>query len=1012
MNPVAKLLTSIFQSPAQREQRAAIESLQKEHKRAVRRLEEMYDDALSDWQRELDEIRGNSLAGRAGARKDGDSWPLLVNMEDLNRYRAESREVCDGNGYGAGMLDRAIDFVIGDGMQPEVTLRGAKKGAVSTGVADADGDGRPDADAAVVNVQAVIDEFRRLNDWGMGDEDREEEGFRRSQRDAEVGVRFFAGGAKTNGIPRVRWFEPEQLDTPPSALPNERWGIRTDKDDVEDKQAYYLKRIDGTGGEWVDAGEICWHKLGTDRTVLRGMPQFWLVAKALRQAEALNSAVAEVSAIQARIAYVREHAAGVMPGQITDFVGGQGDATTRKRTPYGDSYRRVGITEEGTTVDMSSGMKFTAGPVSQGVPAFVQALQSRLRQVCARFGYPEFFTGDASNGNYASLLAAGGPAERAFKRRQMKYAAFQACVYRKACEYAVQAGRLSAADLAAVDIKVKPGGVAVSNKLEEAQVQQIRIQNKILSPQTAMMQNGEDPRLEAANIEAWDAKFGMGAMGLGGGQAAQLLELSGGLGESYTQDEYELLTEAQRGLLVKQSGVDSLGRPYTRWVSAGGDVGGKADASVQRARMVKPGGETADDAKAKPDAPKSAKSEKPKQAAKTRDQLDYLPKDPKRLTVDQAVQALTDLGYSDVEWGTDAMTATAPDGKAVSLPHAQVKRVLYGDAAVPKASRMNLTDLSRAFAQAGGGRILGPATGEPVAKPKAFRVRGADGNELVVAAGDILSAVVRAGLAREQYREDQYELLTEADRAGLVKRAGVDAAGRRYTRWVRVDQDGPMSGDDKKRAKAAAEVEKQVKAERKSVMHKAERDFDRQLSPEVDALQRTQDKRWSDEQLELQDDFDTQQAIRDEDRAKADDDKQAARDRQDAEHEAKIEKYVASRTAAIRTLPEQEREAETERLNQWADSQRDKHAAEMKAARKAEDDSVKAERRREDQEAKAAHRQKVATASKEDDARSRAEMNELKANHRERWNQFYADYRAETDRLAAERIKQFVGSGE
>jgi hypothetical protein len=515
------LIANLFAPRAVREQRDEVARLGKKLDLANRRLSEAYDDLdnrICDWERERDQLMGGGLSGRQGARQGGQDWPFLRNMQDLIDKRADSREACSGNGYGASVLDRMIDFVIGDGMQPSVTLKGAAKGAVSTGVADADDDGEPDADPAVVAVQEVIDEFREANDWGCGEEDREEEGFRRSMRDGEVGVRFFKGGGDANGIPRCRWFEPEQLNSPPSALLNERWGIRTEPDDVETKLAFWLYDMGGTGGKWYKASEIVWHKLGTDRTVLRGMPQFWLVARALHQCEALNSAVAEVSAIQARIAYVRQHAPGVMPGQISTFVGGTGDATTKKRTPYGDSYRRVGITEEGTTVDMSNGMQFTAGPVSTGVPAFVQALQSRLRQVCSRFGLPEFVTGDASNNNLASALVAGGPAERAFKRHQKRYGSFQAAVYRKACEYAVAAGRLSEEDLESVEITVKAGGVSIANKLEEAQVQQIRIQNKLLSPQTAMVQNGDDPRVEAANIEAWDAKFGSGAMGLNGDQ--------------------------------------------------------------------------------------------------------------------------------------------------------------------------------------------------------------------------------------------------------------------------------------------------------------------------------------------------------------------------------------------------------------------------------------------------------------------------------------------------------------
>lgn len=802
-------LANLFRSPAVRERDAVLESLSRDLKRAERKLRESYayaDDMVAGWERERDEIlNGNTLGGRRGARKDGDNWPYLRNMEDLIRMRQASREACEGNGYGAGMLDRAIDFVIGDGMQHEVTLIGPKKGAVATGVADADGDGRPDADPAVERVEAVIEEFRRLNDWGCGEEDREEEGFRRSQRDGEVAGRFFAGGGDTNGIPYFRWIEPEQVDSPPSANPNERWGIRHKPGDVETKEAYYVYDLDGTGGEWVDAKEVVWHKLGTDRTVLRGVPQFWLVARALYQSDALNSALAEVSAIQAKIAYVREHATGVMPGQITDFVGGTLDGTGVKRTAYGDKYRRTGIQEEGTTVDMSAGMKFTAGPASTGVPAFVQALQSRLRQVCARFGYPEFFTGDASNNNYASSLTAGGPAERAFKRKQHRYASFQAAVYRRACEYAVRAGRLSAADLAAVEIKVKPGGVAIANKLEEAQVQQIRIQNKVLSVQSAMVENGADPKVEMANIKAFDDQFGMGAMGLGGGGGfgqddQQLLEPTG---ESYTGEEYELLSEAQKNLLVKQIITDKNGKKTTRWVSAGGEVGGKADASVQRAKMLTPGDAAKAAPKAKPDAPKPAKADTPKPAAKDRSQLTYLPKDPKRLNIDQAVRGLQDIGYADVKWAGDVTHATGPDGERVSLRPVDIRRALYGDAAVPKASRMRIEDLSRAYADAGGGRILGPAKGEPLQKPKAYRVKNPDGDgELVVKAGEILAAVVKAGLARESYSQDQYELLTEAARAGLVlKQVGTHPrTGKAMKRWVRPGESpgGPVTvtGDD------------------------------------------------------------------------------------------------------------------------------------------------------------------------------------------------------------------------
>ena len=217
MNLLAPIV-NLFRSPEERQREAMIAQLEKQRDGAMKRVREAYDYAdtvIADWERERDQMRREP--GYRGDRKDGGYWPFITTMEDLRRYRGMSREACEGNGYGAGVLDRAVDFVIGDGMQPSVTLRGPNKGAVATGVADADGDGRPDADPAVEAVQSVIDDFRRMNDWGVGEEDREEESFRRSQRDAEVCIRFFPGGGKANGIPYVRFVEPEQIDSPPSA---------------------------------------------------------------------------------------------------------------------------------------------------------------------------------------------------------------------------------------------------------------------------------------------------------------------------------------------------------------------------------------------------------------------------------------------------------------------------------------------------------------------------------------------------------------------------------------------------------------------------------------------------------------------------------------------------------------------------------------------------------------------------------------------------------------------------
>jgi hypothetical protein len=145
--------------------------------------------------------------------------------------------------------------------------------------------------------------------------------------------------------------------------------------------------------------------------------------------------------------------------------------------------------------------------------------------VCARFGYPEFFTSDASNNNYASILVSGGPFERNIKRRQRRYASFQEAVYKRALAYGVKAGRLSQDDVDAVQVCVEPPGVSIANQLEETQIRQIENQAGVLSVQTWMVKAGYDPKLEAANKEAWEEKFG-GAIG----------QLPGGDGQDPNQD--------------------------------------------------------------------------------------------------------------------------------------------------------------------------------------------------------------------------------------------------------------------------------------------------------------------------------------------------------------------------------------------------------------------------------------------------------------------------------------------
>ncbi len=65
--------------------------------------------------------------------------------------------------------------------------------------------------------------------------------------------------------------------------------------------------------------------------------------------------------------------------------------------------------EPGTVLHMDANRQFIAGPVGTGTPGFIQAEQAVLRGCGARWRFPEYFSGNASNNNMASSIVAGSP---------------------------------------------------------------------------------------------------------------------------------------------------------------------------------------------------------------------------------------------------------------------------------------------------------------------------------------------------------------------------------------------------------------------------------------------------------------------------------------------------------------------------------------------------------------------------------------------------------------------------
>ncbi|HXD86256.1 MAG TPA: NUDIX domain-containing protein, partial [Urbifossiella sp.] len=112
-----------------------------------------------------------------------------------------------------------------------------------------------------------------------------------------------------------------------------------------------------------------------------------------------------------------------------------------------------------------------------------------------------------------------------------------------------------------------------------------------------------------------------------------------------------------------------------------------------------------------------------------------VPKDPRRLTIDQADQALEALGYTEVRRvGGDTgspddhgvVVARGPDGQEHEMRPADVKRAIYGEGVMPTAAKLNSQDLSNLFTQTGRGKLLGAAKMEN-GKVVSWKVKSPDG---------------------------------------------------------------------------------------------------------------------------------------------------------------------------------------------------------------------------------------------------------------------------------------------
>jgi capsid protein len=435
-------------------------------------FDEMWDSFVdpADAFYDMDGTRWNALGG---AMPPGVASGIpFTDEQQLAEIRGQCRALAAGNEFAINGHENRISYIVGSG---HVYRAVARKG-------------RTAAESLLNGVQAVLDEFARINHWHK----RQQEIVLRKDRDGECFLRLFPA---QDGTTRLRFVEPDQVAAPADRVndPAAGFGVVTDPSDVETVLGYWID------GRWIDADEIQHRKANVDANVKRGLPLFYPVRKNLRRAEKLLRNMSVVSEIQSAIAIIRKHSAATNAG-LEQFVANQADlSVTSQATGRTSHFRRFA---PGTILDALSGTEYEFPAAGIDAGRYVAVLQAELRAIASRLVMPEFMlSSDASNANYSSTMVAEGPAVKMFERLQHEMLEDDVDVMRRVVFHAVEAGRLPAEAITDVDIRGIPPTLAVRDRLKEAQADQILVRNGAMSVETMAMRNGLDPEHERQLID-------------------------------------------------------------------------------------------------------------------------------------------------------------------------------------------------------------------------------------------------------------------------------------------------------------------------------------------------------------------------------------------------------------------------------------------------------------------------------------------------------------------------------
>jgi hypothetical protein len=345
----------------------------------------------------------------------------------------------------------------------------------------------------IAKAQQLLTDWMEREQWKL----RERELFECWFVDGEFFLRTMVSGGELT----CRRYEPEHITDPAGATRANGWfmGVHCEPLDAEVVKEYHYKLPYAENGELIPAKDMIHGKANTTRNVTRGISFLFSMFDDIDGAGKLMDCIRQGAMGRAEIAYILTHKNGTTDAVNTFADQWQDYSRTHPTT---GKTQRTATAKPGRIVNFSDVTNATTMP-SGDSEGNIMALQAQLRQIYNTFGMPEFFSGDASNNNYASSQMAGSPMVRGVEGMQEELTPHFKGLAMQVLTHEAAKGNLSPKTLAMLEVLPVPPSPVMEDELQKAQCHQIYVDMGVKSVQGVTQETGGDPKKVQQERDEW-----------------------------------------------------------------------------------------------------------------------------------------------------------------------------------------------------------------------------------------------------------------------------------------------------------------------------------------------------------------------------------------------------------------------------------------------------------------------------------------------------------------------------